>query len=166
MLDLRWPNPVRISLALYSSILLALTFLFFVRVLAQALALLEFSSLPSMEEWVIPSASPFSTSGLVPYRILLPIQIVILTLQVCVCRDFIRGRGYFLSLTGSTGRILIRLSYLYFASMILRYIVTMAVYPERRWLGHTVPILLHFTLAGFLFTLGRYSAVREVIRKT
>jgi hypothetical protein len=47
--------------------------------------------------------------------------------------------------------------------MVLRYIITMAFYPERWWLGHTIPILLHFALAGFLFILGRYHARSAIV---
>ncbi len=147
-----------------AALLIGLTFLFFLRVLAQALAaFLPIPSLPTMEEWVIPSASPFSTSGYIPYRLLLPIQVIILALQFLVCRDFLRGHGHFVSLTSKTGQILLWLSYLYFSSMLVRYIITMALYPERRWFGHTVPIFLHFVLAAFLFTLGRYNTRRVTV---
>ena len=53
------------------------------------------------------------------------------------------------------------LSYAYFAVMVLRYIVTMVVYPERRWLSGTIPILFHCVLAAYLFTLGRYYTFRR-----
>lgn len=146
----------------YAVIFSLLTLLFFLRVAAQALvAFLDISFLPPFEEWVTPSASPFATSGLVPYPILLTAQIVILIFQVAVIRDFSRGDGYFVSLTGKTGRILLWLSYLYAGSMAARYVLTMALYPERRWFGHTVPIVLHFVLAGFLFTLGHYHTQRR-----
>jgi hypothetical protein len=139
-----------------------LTLLFLLRVAAQALAAFaDIPFLPPMEKWVTPSASPFATSGLVPYPILLTAQALILIVQVAVIRDFARGRGYFVSLSERTGRILLGLSYLYAGSMALRYVITMVLYPERRWLGHTVPIALHFVLAGFLFTLGDYHTRRR-----
>ena len=142
----------------YAFVLIGLTFLFFLRVLAQAVAaFFAIPFLPSVDEWVIPSASPFSTSGFIPYPILLPAQAIILVLQFLVCRDFFRGHGRFVSLRRKTGRVLMWLAYVYFTSMVLRYIITMALYPERRWFGHTVPIFLHFALAAFLFTLGRYN---------
>ena len=140
-----------------AAVLWSLTVLFFFRVLAQALAAFaDVPFLPRMDEWVRPSASAFSTSGLVPYPLLLATQIAILVVQVLVSRDFTRGHGYFASLTPRTGRVLCWLSYLYFGGMALRYAITMVMYPERRWLGHTVPIFVHFALAGFLFTLGHY----------
>ncbi len=143
--------------SVYASVLWLLTALFFLRVFAQALtAVMSVPFLPSMDEWVKPSASPFSTSGLIPYPLLLAAQIVILVVQVLVCRDITRGQGYFASLSARTGRILVGLSAVYAAAMVARYLVTMAWHPERRWFGHTVPIALHFVLAGFLFTLGHY----------
>jgi hypothetical protein len=154
------------SIAAYTPILCLLTFLFLMRVLAQALvAFFDIPSLPSMEEWVTPSSSPFSTSGLIPYPILFTLQVLILIFQIKVCIDFSRGYGYFVSLRRQTARLLLWLSYLYFTSMVLRYVITMALYPERRWLGHTIPILLHFVLAGFLFTLGHYHTRRNTTAK-
>src|SRR5262245_42473026 len=92
----------------YAFVLIGLTFLFLLRVLAQAFAaFFIISFLPSMDEWVIASASPFSTSGFIPYPILLPMQVMILVLQFLVCRDFLRSRGYFVSLRTKTGRILV-----------------------------------------------------------
>lgn len=146
----------------YALIFSLLTLLFFLRVAAQALAAVaDIPFLPPFEEWVTPSASPFATSGLVPYPILLTAQVLMLIFQVAVIRDFAQGRGYFVSLSERTGRILLWLSSLYFCSMALRYVLTMAFYPERRWLGHTVPIALHFVLAGFLFALGHYHTQRR-----
>jgi hypothetical protein len=146
----------------YAWAMSALTVIFFIRVLAQAIVDVHpLYFLPSMQQWTTPSASPFATSGLVPYPLLLSSQIAILLFQIKVCRDFFSGSGYFTSLRSRTGRILGWLAYLYFAAMAFRYAVTMASHPERRWLGHTVPILLHFVLAGFLLALGRYNTRRR-----
>jgi len=35
-------------------------------------------------------------------------------------------------------------------------VVSMALHPERRWLGGTIPIFFHCVLATFLFVVGRY----------
>lgn len=132
----------------YGVVMWMLTFLFFLRVIGQALvAFLRVSFLPPMEEWY---------SGLIPYPILLPIQILILLFQIKVCTDFSRGSGFFVFPRKRMGYFLRWFSYLYFASMALRYVVTMALFPEQRWFGGTIPIFFHFVLAGFLFTLGRY----------
>jgi hypothetical protein len=63
----------------YALALWLLTLLFFVRVLAQALvAYFDVGFLRAMEEWTVPSDSPFSTSGLIPYPFRLAVQSLIL----------------------------------------------------------------------------------------
>ncbi len=47
-----------------------------------------------------------------------------------------------------------RVAYLYMAAMALRYILTMALVPDLRWFGHTIPITFHFVLASYILTLG------------
>ena len=136
----------------YALVMWALTLLFFLRVLGQLLvAFFDAAFLPAMEEWY---------SGLVPYPILLPIQILILTFQVKVCMDFSRGRGFFVVQRKTMGRIVLWFSYLYFASMLLRYIITMVLHPDKRWFGGTIPIFFHLVLAGYLFTLGHFHSKR------
>ena len=140
----------------YAFILWLFTFLFFLRVLAQALvAYFHVPYLPPMEAWYDPIL-PTGTSGLIPYPILFPIQILILILQAKISRDFSRRGGFFVVPRKKMGQLLRGFSILYFLGMALRYIVTMAFFPERRWLGNTVPIFFHFVLAGFLFALGHF----------
>jgi len=63
----------------------ALTALFGCRVAGQALvAFLGVTWLPPMDVWF---------SGLLPYRLLLPLQIVILFVQIVIDRDLWRGQG-------------------------------------------------------------------------
>jgi ABC-type multidrug transport system permease subunit len=38
--------------------------------------------------------------------------------------------------------------------MLVRYAVSMALQPEWRWFGHTIPIVFHCVLATFLMTYG------------
>lgn len=128
-----------------------LAFLFFLRVVGQALvALAGVTVLPPMSEWY---------SGLLPYRLLLPVQVAMLALQAAISLQFARGHGVFVTPRPRVGRVLIALSAVYFLAMALRYAVTMTWYPERRWLGTgTIPIAFHWVLAGYLFTLGRHHA--------
>jgi hypothetical protein len=132
-------------------LLSVLAFLFFLRVLGQALvAFAGVTVLPPMSEWY---------SGLLPYPLLLPAQIAILTVQAWIALEFARGQGVLVTPRPRVGRILIVLSVVYFAAMVLRYAITMAWYPERRWLGTgTIPIVFHWVLAAYLFTLGRHHA--------
>jgi hypothetical protein len=137
----------------YAVTLGGLALAFGLRVLGQALVAVDQARfLPPMEEWY---------SGAVPYSALLPIQIAILGVQAMVSRDIWRGSGTFAASRPAVPRGLQWLSYAYFGVMVLRYIVTMAVHPERRWLSGTIPILFHCGLAAYLFTLGRYYALRR-----
>ena len=98
-------------------------------------------------------------SGLLPYPLLLPAQIAILAVQACISLQLARGHGMFVRPRPRVGRVLIVFSVVYFAAMALRYAVTMTWYPERRWLGTgTIPIVFHWVLAAYLFTLGRHHA--------
>lgn len=132
----------------YAAVLGALAFAFCLRVLGQVVvALFAVDFLPPMDEWY---------SGLIPYPVLLPIQILILVVQAMISRDIARGSGFFALPRPRTGMALRWFSYVYFAGMLLRYIVTMALYPERRWLTGTIPIFFHWVLAAYMFILGGY----------
>lgn len=133
-------------------LLCALAFLFFLRVLGQFLvAFFDASFLPPMEAWM---------SGLLPYPYLLASQVIILALQAKICADFIRGRGYFVGDRRRGAAQVQWFAVLYAASMAVRYVLTMILHPERRWLGGTIPIWFHFVLAGFLLTFSRYHTGR------
>jgi hypothetical protein len=131
----------------YALVLGILTLLFVGRVVGQPLALLETGLLPPFERW---------SSGLVPYPLLLPLQLALIVLMLWIVRDFATGRGFFVALAPRTGVILMRLSYLYASVMVARYIVTMTMHPELRYFTGTIPIWFHFVLAAFLYTLGRW----------
>ncbi len=105
--------------------------------------------LPPMAQWY---------SSLIPYPVLLPIQIALIGLMAKICRDVTAGNGYFASGSARVGRRLIGLSVIYFAVMIARYVIHMTLHPEARWLGGTIPIVFHFVLATFVLLLGRYYA--------
>jgi hypothetical protein len=70
-------------------VLIALLFLFCIRVLGQILvAFFRVTFLPPMEEWF---------SGLLPYPELLTTQIPIIVLYGKICLDFVRGSGFFVT---------------------------------------------------------------------
>ena len=48
----------------------------------------------------------------------------------------------------------------YFAGMILRYVLPMIFRPETRWLGGTIPIFFHLVLATFLVLVGLWHRAR------
>jgi hypothetical protein len=43
-----------------------------------------------------------------------------------------------------------------FLGMLARYLITMTVFPERRWLGGSIPIFFHWVLAAYLYLVSRY----------
>jgi hypothetical protein len=132
----------------YAAALAALAAAFLLRVLGQALvAFGKVGFLPPMSQWY---------SGLVPYPVLLPIQVLILLVQGKISWDIHRGAGYFARCRPWGGRLLRRLSIVYFAAMVMRYLATMYLYPERRWFSGTIPIFFHWVLAAYLFVLARY----------
>ncbi|THJ24845.1 MAG: hypothetical protein CAF45_003365 [Nitrospira sp. CG24E] len=125
-----------------------LLFAFCLRVVGQMLvAFVGVSWLPPMEAWY---------SGLLPYPYLLPSQLLIIALYSKVCLDFTRGEGFFVRSRPLFGRGLLVFGYLYLASMILRYIVQMILYPEARWFGGAIPIVFHWVLASFIIAFGQY----------
>jgi hypothetical protein len=132
----------------YAAILGLLALGFFLRVLGQVLvAYFRVDFLPPMAEWY---------SGLIPYPVLLPIQLSILVVQAKISWDLYRGSGVFAIPRPRAGAVLCWLSYVYFGAMVLRYIMTMYLYPERRWFGGAIPIFFHWVLAAYLFVLGRF----------
>jgi hypothetical protein len=139
----------------YAIVLGILAAAFLLRVCGQLLvAFFGVTFLPPMSQWY---------SGLVPYAVLLPIQIVILLLQAKVSLDIWRSNGFFARRRPYAGRALCWFSYIYFIAMVVRYVLTMYLYPQRRWFAGTIPIFFHWVLAAYLFVLGRYH--RSVERK-
>lgn len=132
----------------YAPFLWFFLFLFFLRVVGQVIVVLFRPRwLPAMPQWY---------SGLIPYPVLLPIQIMILILMGTMARDFSRGSGFFVTPNPPLGTGIVGFSFLYFSSMIVRYLLRMKRRPEQRWLGGAIPIIFHCVLAAFLFVFGRY----------
>ncbi len=121
--------------------LLLFTLLFFVRVAGQLLVWRRSPGwLPPMREW-----------NLVPYPVLLPIQLVFLATMTALAATLepVDPRPSF-------GRALIVLAVLYAAAMVVRYAVRMVRRPDARWFGGAIPIVFHLVLAAYLLTWGSY----------
>ena len=126
--------------------LLILSVLFLVRVAGQVAVVLRAPSwLPPMGQW-----------HLMPYRLLLPIQIGFLALMALIEIGFFRAWWSLVDREPTFGRFLIGFSFVYAGAMVLRYAVRMHRRPGERWFGGAIPIVFHFVLAAFLFTLGKY----------
>ena len=121
--------------------LLVLTFLFLIRVAGQVLVWRRAPDwLPPMREW-----------NLVPYRILLPIQLIFLAALLAIAATIERVEP-----RPSFGRFLIGLAIVYAAAMVVRYAFRMWRRPDARWFGGAIPIVFHLVLAAFLLTWGSY----------
>jgi hypothetical protein len=131
------------------------TGILFLRVVGQVVVVLFAPRwLPPMEQW---------QSGLLPYRLLLVGQIVVLTLMVLISIDFSRGAGFFLQRHPRGDRVVLWFSYVYFTGMILRYVIRMMRRPDQRWLGGTIPIVFHCVVAAFLWTYASYQLGQQAL---
>jgi hypothetical protein len=115
-------------------------------VAGQALVVfLHVGFLPPMSAWY---------SGLVPYPVLLPVQLVILAIMAWINVELTAGAGTFATPRPRFGRGLRWFALVYFLAMVVRYVVTMTLHPEQRWLGGTIPIVFHWVLAVYIFVCG------------
>lgn len=120
---------------------------FFLRVAGQALVVVAHPTwLPPMGQWY---------SGLVPYPLLLPIQILLLGGMTAIAANRSRRQAASARPRPSLGRRLTVASYLYAGAMVVRYVVRMWLMPDQRWLGGTIPIAFHLVLATFLYVWAR-----------
>jgi cyanate permease len=119
--------------------------LFLLRVLGQVyVGLYAPESLPPWREWY---------SGLLPYPLLLPAQMLLLMWMSVVSYDNTRQSGRFHVESAPVRRRLRWIAALYAGVMALRYVLTMAFAPEMRWVHGTIPIAFHFVLAGYVAAL-------------
>lgn len=137
----------------YSRLLAIFTLLFILRVSGQILvAIANIGFLPPFEQWY---------SGLLPYPVLLPIQILMIGVMLKVVFDFARGSGFFVVPKPRLAVFVKWFSYVYFLSMVVRYVLTMTLHPELRWFTGTIPIWFHMVLAAFLYTFSHYHLNQE-----
>ena len=119
--------------------------LFFARVLGQIVAAtIAPPWLPPMRRWY---------SGLMPYRYLLPTQIVFLVVMAVMTLSIARRSAPLGTMAPAVGTWIIWASYAYALGMVVRSVRYASTPPERR--GVFIPIVFHFVLAAFLFTYGR-----------
>ncbi len=132
----------------YGPILWVLTGLVFGRVIGQLVVFFYAPKfLPPMGQW---------QSGLVPYPLLVAVQAVVLGLMVSISYDFSRGFGFWVRPHPELGLVVLWWSYIYFCAMVVRYIVRMTRKPDQRWLGGTIPIIVHSGVAAFQWVFAAY----------
>jgi hypothetical protein len=132
----------------YATILWILSGLFLARVLGQILvAFFNVNFLPPMPEWY---------SGLLSYPLLLPTQIVIFYVMYRINTGIMQENHYLLKRRKRLGYFLHWSSIVYAVFMVGRYFIAGTLNPERRWLPPgIIPIVFHWVLAGYLWTLSR-----------
>ena len=130
-------------------VLAVCTSLFALRVLGQVLVVtIAPRCLPANEHWY---------SGLMPYRYLLPSQLVLLAVMIVITVAVYQESAVFAGDFWATAApYLVVLAGTYFASMIIRYVLTMIRHPERRWFQRTIPIWFHMVLAIALWSFADY----------
>jgi hypothetical protein len=132
-----------------STALWALLALFALRVLGQMLvAFFNASWLPPMERWY---------SGLMPYRYLLPSQLLVLALMAKICADFTRGRGFFVQPRRFFAVAGLWFGWVYLAVMLARYPLQLALKPD----APVIPIFFHWVLAAFVILVGLWHRRRR-----
>jgi uncharacterized protein len=128
-----------------AAVLWTLLALFALRVAGQMLVVLEVAPwLPPMDEW---------QSGLLPYPVLLFMQVIIIVVLGMVSVQFSRRRGLSVRPDRRLGGVLWVVGWIYASSMVVRYGATMTMRPEKRWTGDLIPVVFHLVLASFLLTV-------------
>ena len=127
-------------------VLVVLLTLFVGRVVGQILAATTAPSwLPPMARWY---------SGLMPYRYLLPVQIVFIAVMLAMIAGVASGAGTLGTRNATVGRWVVWASYVYALGMVVRSVRYATSPPEKR--GVLIPIVFHFVLAAFLYVYGTY----------
>lgn len=116
--------------------------LFVLRVAGQAMvAFYGVPWLPAMERWY---------SGVVPYGLLLPVQVAIVVLMAKICSDFTRRYGLFVRPRRFFAVPWLWFGWIYLGVMLLRYPIQMLFKPE----APVIPIFFHWVLAAFVIAIG------------
>jgi len=138
--------PVVASLrpAVSAGCMAALLVLFLARVVGQIVAATVAPRwLPPMTRWY---------SGLMPYRYLLPTQIVFVALMATATVEVATETPPLGAMWHDGGVVMVWASYVYALGMTVRALRYALTPPERR--GVLIPIVFHFVLAAFLFVWG------------
>ena len=131
--------------ARYPTVMAVLLALFLARVIGQILAATVAPPwLPPMQRWY---------SGVMPYRYLLPTQIVFLVVMTVMTLSVARRSAPLGVGSPAVAAVIIWASYAYALGMVVRSARYVFTPLARR--GVLIPIVFHFVLAAFLFTYGR-----------
>jgi hypothetical protein len=136
------PSVTRLERWRRGALWLALS-LFFLRVVGQVEVVLSAPSwLPPFRAW---------ESGLIPYGLLLPIQIVLIAWMAIVAADHSRGFGRFWVTQQATRHRLRLFAGTYFAAMLLRLVIMALIAPHSLTERGLIPVIAHWDLAAFIY---------------
>jgi hypothetical protein len=104
-----------------------------------------------------PWLPPFSAweSGLIPYPVLLPLQILLIAWMAAIASDHSRGGGRMWIESPRLRKRLNAFAAAYASVMLLRLAVTAALSPHSVADRGLIPILAHWDLAGFVALVAR-----------
>lgn len=142
MPEVDWVRSARRKAPLLS-LLLAL---FLGRVLAQL------AVAAGVEGWLPPFEA--FMSGLLPYGLLLPAQLLIVIVYARTCMDFWVG-GEWARPRRRWGVALAWFGFIYLALMLFRFWVWATRHPGTLWMGGPIPTVFHWVLAGFILVVAR-----------
>jgi hypothetical protein len=111
--------------------------------------------LPDMEAWY---------SGVVPYSLLLPVQIAVLMVMAVVASDPRIRSGDFARSHPHVARALRMFAGIYFMAMAGRLAVNVTMNGADFWREGAIPVASHWVLALFMLVSARPSAVRDAVR--
>jgi len=116
---------------------------FVARVLGQFEVLLHAPPwLPPFEAW---------SSGLIPYSILLPVQVLLVAWMAVIASDHARSAGSLRVHDPRKRTVLHALAAIYAVSMLLRLFVTLAYPPHTLLDRGLIPVVAHWAIAGFVY---------------
>jgi len=94
-------------------------------------------------------------SGLIPYAVLLPLQILLIGWMAVIASDHSRGSGPMWVESSLVRKRLKAFAVVYASVMLLRLVVTAALPPHTLIARGLIPIVAHWDLAGFVALLAR-----------
>ena len=89
-------------------------------------------------------------SGVLPYEVLLPAQILLIVLMAKICADFTRRRGFFVQPRRFFAVYWLWFGWIYLAVMLLRWPLQAVYAPD----SAVIPIPFHWVLATFVIAVG------------
>jgi hypothetical protein len=109
--------------------------------------------------WLPPMARWYS--GVMPYRYLLPAQLLIIWLMIAMIAGVASETGTLGVRRAGVGTFTLWASCVYAVGMVWRTVRRLRQPPERR--GVVIPIVFHFVLAAFLFVYGSWHRSWEAV---